>query len=284
MKPYYQKLITSVIASMLFCMVTAQNASNQVTNTVKPEVAKPEVEKPAHAPVTVTEVKIPVLDKADTEKPIEVNTKEQLEPDTKIAINQNSYQIEKPIEYIRKPLFALKTNLLFNLATLANFEIEVPIGNRWSIAAEWIFPWWVLDNGNIDSKRHRLEINNVYLEARYWFGNRTDRKLLTGWFAGAYTSWGEYDFEYNKKGVQGEFIIPLGLTAGYAHSISKQLSMEYSLGIGYMDNNYKHYNAIWSNVDNRYHPIVDYQKHQTYVGLTRAKVSLVWMLNSKTKK
>ena len=43
---------------------------------------------------------------------------------------------------ITKPLFAIKTNLLYDALSAVNLEIEVPVGKRWSVAAEGIFPWW----------------------------------------------------------------------------------------------------------------------------------------------
>ena len=42
----------------------------------------------------------------------------------------------------RKTIIALKTNLLYDLITALNFEIEIPIGNKFSIAVEDVFPWW----------------------------------------------------------------------------------------------------------------------------------------------
>ena len=62
-----------------------------------------------------------------------------------------------------KPLFALKTNLLFDLLSGLNVEVEVPIGKHFSLAGEWIFPWWLWEK-----KQYALEILNGNLELRYW--------------------------------------------------------------------------------------------------------------------
>ena len=71
---------------------------------------------------------------------------------------------------------------------------------------------------------------------------------MTGWFAGRYVGGGLYDFEYKAKGYQGEFFIAGGLSGGYAHTINKSgtLRMEYSLGIGYMQTDYRKYEAFYS--------------------------------------
>lgn len=47
--------------------------------------------------------------------------------------------------------------------------------------------------------------------------------------------------EWKSKGYQGEFIIPFGLSGGFAHKISRNLRLEYSLGIGYVSNKYREY-------------------------------------------
>lgn len=180
-------------------------------------------------------------------------------------------------EPTRHPLFALKTNLLYDAMTALNIEVEIPIGQRWSIAAEYIFPWWLSDR-----KQHCLQSLSGYIEGRYWFGDRTNRRQLTGWFAGVYTGGGYYDVEWNNKGYQGEFCISIALSGGYAHQIGRNLSMEYSLGIGYMRTPYREYaSAICSDGVQR----LIKQRSDTFnwVGPTRIKVSLVWMINSKKR-
>lgn len=181
------------------------------------------------------------------------------------------------------PPFALKTNLLFDLATALNFEIEFPIYNKFSVAAEWVFPWWTLDNHTVNSKRSRLQILNGNLEARYWFGNRNNKGLLNGWFAGVYGGGGLYDVEWKGKGVQGEFFIAAGLSGGYSHRIARHLSLEYSLGIGVLSTDYRSYKAHFCE-DDSWYAIRDKRGRYTWIGPTKAKVSLVWMINELKKK
>ena len=192
-----------------------------------------------------------------------------------------------------KPLFAMKTNLLFDLATLINFEFEIPVKKKWSIAGEWIFPWWVQDNGRANSKRNRLQLLNGTLEGRYWFGDRTKKSILTGWFAGVYAGAGLYDFEYKAKGYQGEFFLMGGVSGGFAHTINKRknLRMEYSIGLGYIKTNFRKYEAIYddnlhcdSSLPHSWHPITINTGQYSWIGPTRLKVSLVWLLEQKTKR
>ncbi|MFI3333517.1 MAG: DUF3575 domain-containing protein [Rikenellaceae bacterium] len=194
--------------------------------------------------------------------------------------------IEEPeaVEYTTKPLFAHKTNLLFDAASLLNVELEIPFGKRVSLAGEWIFPWWTWDDGTADSYRHRIQLLNANLTAKYWLGNREDRPVMTGWYVGLYAGGGLYDFEYDRKGIQGEFFIAAGVSAGYAHTINKSgsLRMEYSLGAGYLQTEYRDYEAFYG-VDDAWHPIRLSTKSYTWLGPTQAKVSLVWLMSRKSK-
>jgi hypothetical protein len=186
----------------------------------------------------------------------------------------------KSYSYSLEPLFAIKTNLLFDVATALNAEIEIPIGNRWSALGEVIFPWWLWEK-----RQNCFQLFSVNLEGRYWFGDRSDRPALTGWFAGFYAGGGYYDLEWDKKGYQGEFYIAAGLSGGYAHTLGKNSNfrMEYSIGLGYLNTQYRKYNAVYG-IDDQWHLIRQHSGNYTWVGPTRLKVSLVWMLNYKSYK
>ena len=178
----------------------------------------------------------------------------------------------------RKPVLALKTNLLFDAALMPNVEIEVPIGKRWSLNSEYIFPWWL-----IDGDKYALQLLMGGLEGRYWLGgkrNRLKREVLTGHFLGLYAGGGLYDLQWQENGYQGEFFIAAGLSYGWATRIARNLYLELSLGIGLLRTGYRHYHArdnyqtlLWQE-DGRY----------TWIGPTKAKVSLVWLINGKAKK
>ena len=184
-----------------------------------------------------------------------------------------------PSEMVGKPLLALKTNLLFDAATMLNLELEVPIGQRWSVAGEWICPWWLWNR-----KQHCLQMMSGNIEGKYWFGNRLNRPQMTGWFAGLYAGGGYYDLEWDKTGYQGEFFIALGASGGYAHTINKSgtLRMEYTLGIGYMQTDYRSYEAKIGS-DDVWHLYRRESGTYKWFGPTRLKVSLVWMLNHNKK-
>jgi len=187
---------------------------------------------------------------------------------------------EEEFDFGKKSLFAVKTNLLFDAISALNVEIEIPTGKRWSIAGEYIFPWWLWE-----SKQYALQSLSGNLEGRYWFGNREGRPQLTGWFAGLYAGGGYYDIEWGDRGYQGEFFIASGFSGGYAHTISKNGNwrMEYSLGVGYMQTKYREYIPRYG-PDDEWHLIRKQSGKYHWLGPTRAKISLVWMLNRRYKK
>lgn len=175
------------------------------------------------------------------------------------------------------PLFALKTNLLFDVAMMPNIELEIPIGRRWSVNAEYMFPWWLFDGD-----KYSMQILMGGLEGRYWLGSKEKRinsEVLTGHFLGLYAGGGKYDLQWKEDGYQGEFFIAAGISYGWATRIARNLHLEFNIGIGILRTDYRYYHArdnyqtlLWQN-NGRY----------TWFGPTKAKISLVWLLNRKVK-
>lgn len=189
-------------------------------------------------------------------------------------------QALRDVRIIRKRLFfALKTNLLFDAALMPNVEIEVPIGstNRWSVNGEYMFPWWLFDGD-----KYSLQILMGGLEGRYWLGsreNRMNREVLTGHFLGLYAGGGKYDLQWQSNGYQGEFFIAAGISYGWATRIARNLHLEFNIGIGLLRTDYRHYHAR----DNYKTLLWQENGKYTWFGPTKAKISLVWLLNRKVK-
>lgn len=174
----------------------------------------------------------------------------------------------------RKPLFAVKSNLLADLATSINIEVEVPIGERWSAGAEWLFPWWVFDK----SKYYNQLLLGT-LEGRYWFRTRKQTEILTGHAAGLYVSAGYFDLQWRKNGYQGEILPSVGLSYTYAHKIGRSFRMEYSFGLGVMNIHYRKYTA-----NDAYNQFPWLSSGRTlWVGPSKAEVSLVWLISKRVK-
>lgn len=180
-----------------------------------------------------------------------------------------------------KPLFAIKTNLLYDLATALNIELELPIKQKWSITGEYIFPWWQREKSNFT-----MQFLSGQIGVNYWLGNRQGKEVLTGWHVGLYGGIGKYDIQlFQVNGEQGRFY-QVGVGGGYSHSISKNLRLEYQLGIGITSTKYKKYDKVR---DTKYGNIKVFRypwetKRRTWVGPTQVRVSLVWLINHKVKK
>ena len=124
---------------------------------------------------------------------------------------------------------ALRTNLL---VPALNVGLEIPVGNKWSVAADYYYPWFWPNQKNKDC----FEFLGVSLEARRWFGrNRQPADRLKGHSIGFYAAAGYYDFEKDYRGMQGEFVSP-GIDYTYSMAVGKKkrLNLSFTLAVGYI--------------------------------------------------
>jgi hypothetical protein len=184
---------------------------------------------------------------------------------------------QKPAPTVgRKTILALKTNLLYDILSLTNFSVEIPVyKERLSLLYYHQFPWWTWGQANNEFCTRFLSIGG---EARVWFKTK-DR--LNGHFLGAYCESGKWDFEYQRRiCYQGEFY-SAGLSYGYARPIGKHLNLEFSISAGYASIAYRgytpseDYTILWRDPDKvgRLH----------YIGPTKAQITLAVPIRIKTR-
>jgi len=193
-----------------------------------------------------------------------------------------------------RPLLALKTNLLFDAAMTPNIEVEIPFGSdsRWSVMLEDWFPWFRLshnEKGDVNPyyrsdqrpTRHSYEVWTLGAELRYWLSPRCAyaRPALSGTFLGIYAAGGKYDVEHNSEGYQGEFT-SMGLTIGHSWALSRHWNLELSVSGGYVGGPQRHYEAEFDDA----RLIFRNKDHLRYIGPTKLKLSLAWIIGSKAKK
>ena len=180
---------------------------------------------------------------------------------------------------------ALKNNILFDLFLVPTIGIEIPVGNRWSVSADWVYGW-------IDTDRThdywRLYGGDV--EARYWFGRGAGskaRRALTGHHLGVYAQVLTYDFEFGGRGYMGgkphgtlwdKANFGGGVSYGYAKRVTRRLNIDFTIGLGYLGGQYQ-----------QYHPdhgcyVYERTRHLCYFGPTRAEVQVVWLLGHGGKR
>ena len=165
------------------------------------------------------------------------------------------------------PKFALRTNLL---VPAMNVGAEIPLGNSWSMAADYYFPWFWPNQRN----KNCFEILGWSLEGRYWFGrNRMPQDRLKGHSLGVYVAGGYYDFEKDYRGMQGEFVSP-GIDYTYSMAVGrkKNLHLEFTLAVGYIRSWGRTYN-VYGDYGELYPD--DGTLIWDYVGPTKAAVTLV---------
>lgn len=133
----------------------------------------------------------------------------------------------------RRPVLFVKTNLPYDLLTFVNVAVEVPLGRRFSVEAQYVNPWW-----NSVRKHLTIEMRYVSLAPRYYFGK--DGGRYSSLFAGLSAGWGKYDMQLTRHGVQGE-LWHVSPVFGYSHYIGRHWKMEYSVSVGYLHTDYRKY-------------------------------------------
>lgn len=168
---------------------------------------------------------------------------------------------------------AVKTNLLSDVMLAPNVEVEFPFNERWSLAVDWTFPWWLFKHNS-----YCEELLGGTVQGRRYFGDRAARRYFTGWFAGVYAGLGYYDFQVPSKGIQGEYA-HAGIAGGYSKRLGEYFNLEFEIGIGGLLTQYRKY------IPKENHTVLLYRETfwTTWFGPTRAKVSLVWRLGKKCR-
>ena len=180
-------------------------------------------------------------------------------------------------------LFALKTNMLYDAALIPNLGIEVYMGKRWTIALDWFYTWFSSNN------RHRYwQSYGGYLGVRKYLGGewlnvKGERSLFpTGHHIGAYMLGLTYDVEWGGKGYQAaKFGFGGGIEYGYSKMIGRSWCIDFSLGVGFQDGEYKEYEPA---NDGTGHYIWLSTRKRHWWGPTKAEVSLKWLFGTKGNK
>ena len=299
------ELLQSLPQVKLDSVVTFNNTSLSykrpnvvIPNLVEEEISIPSVIKPSQSAVDYTRPFVVNPDVVD--KDVDLGSNVALDKDAidftrpftlypDLAEETYIYSVVSPIDgviapeglmpdeehYLRYPVVALRSNLL---VPALNFGVEVPIGNHWSIGADYYYPWIWPKKDNKDC----FEFLAWGLEGRYWFGrNRNLLTRLQGHSVAVYGYGGYYDFERNYNGYQGEYA-NVGLDYTYAMAVGKKkgIHFEFSLGIGYIYSVARKYAVI-----DPFGPLISEKLTRKihYFGPTKLNVSLVVPIFKKIK-
>ncbi|MGN0091968.1 MAG: DUF3575 domain-containing protein [Alistipes sp.] len=255
------------------------NVWRDMQKDVFPALRKGEIIVVCDAPRSTEVVSVPAT--ADEPQTLAADTtttivSEHTQP-TSVCNPQPAQTAETPAtarsaERLRKTVVALRTNLLL---PLLNFGIEIPIGNRWSVGADYYYPWsWRKDN-----HKNCFELLFWSVEGRYWFGKQhtaesgNERYRLTGHSAGVYAAGGYYDIEHNYSGHQGT-CYSVGVDYLYSLPVARgKANFEFSLAVGYI---YSYAQPYYVREENgRLFRKRGIKNRISYLGPTKATVSLV---------
>lgn len=169
---------------------------------------------------------------------------------------------------IRGPIFALKTNLLSDLALIPHIGAEVFIADGWTLAANWYYAWWKSDPVHWYWRTYGGD-----MAVRWYFGEKSKWRVFNGHHLGLFGQISTYDFELGGNGILGDkWSWGVGVEYGYAIPIARHLNLDFTLGVGYFGGEFYKYvpmdtHYVWQSTNNRH-----------YFGPTKLEVSLVWVI------
>ena len=196
-------------------------------------------------------------EQSEDTKPIDVDSAETVllqeceipEPDTGAA------DIQK-----RSHSLSLRANLLRWATLTPDLGIEWRISRSFGIAVNGSWTTW-----SWDDKARRYALWEVAPEVRYYIGD-TKRG-----YVGAMYKAGEFNYKLSATGRQGK-IMGGGITGGYQLRLNNALSMDFSLGLGYLRADYHRYTVV-DGVRVRQD-----KAGKNWWGPTSAGVTLVWTI------
>lgn len=163
---------------------------------------------------------------------------------------------------------SLKTNALYSALAIPNIGIELQLGNKWSLSANWMYAWW-----HNDHKHHYWRTYGGDIAIRKYWGEASKKRTFGGHHFGVYGQLLTYDFEWGGRGYMSDkWTYGGGLEYGYSFGIGERFNLDLTLGVGYLTGEYMEYDPT----DDCY--VWKFTKKQNWIGPTKAEVSLVWLL------
>ena len=156
--------------------------------------------------------------------------------------------------------FAMRANLLRWATLTPDLGIEWRINRHMGVLVNGSWTSW-----SWDDKNRRYALWEVNPEVRWYPGERK------AWYVGAMFKAGQFNYKLSDNGRQGD-LLGGGITGGYRLRLNKFLSMDFSLGLGYV------------NADTEKYKVTDgvrvRQGRETkhWWGPTQASVTLVWTI------
>lgn len=155
--------------------------------------------------------------KAEAEKAAQQNTLTYTPSETKIT---NDYHL------------SLRANLLRWATLTPDLGLEWRICPSWGIAVNGSWTSWTWSD-----KDRRYALWEVAPEIRYYMGEKK------AWYLGAMFKAGQFNYKLSETGKQGD-LMGGGITTGYQLRLNKALTLDFNLGLGYLNADFEKYEVI----------------------------------------
>ncbi|NUN81466.1 DUF3575 domain-containing protein [Odoribacter splanchnicus] len=156
-------------------------------------------------------------EKAEAEKAAQQNTLADTPSETKIT---NDYHL------------SLRANLLRWATLTPDLGLEWRICPSWGIAVNGSWTSWTWSD-----KDRRYALWEVAPEIRYYMGEKK------AWYLGAMFKAGQFNYKLSETGKQGD-LMGGGITTGYQLRLNKALTLDFNLGLGYLNTDFEKYEVI----------------------------------------
>ena len=156
-------------------------------------------------------------EKEEAEKAAQQNTLADTPSETKITTDYH---------------LSLRVNLLRWATLTPDLGVEWRICPSWGIAVNGSWTSWTWSD-----KDHRYALWEVAPEVRYYMGEKK------AWYLGAMFKAGQFNYKFSETGKQGD-LMGGGITAGYQLRLNKALTLDFNLGLGYLNADFEKYEVI----------------------------------------
>ena len=155
--------------------------------------------------------------KAEAEKTAQQNTLADTPSGTKITTDYH---------------LSLRANLLRWATLTPDLGVEWRICPSWGIAVNGSWTSW-----SWSDKDRRYALWEVAPEVRYYMGEKK------AWYLGAMFKAGQFNYKISETGKQGD-LMGGGITTGYQLRLNKALTLDFNLGLGYLNADFEKYEVI----------------------------------------
>ena len=156
-------------------------------------------------------------EKAEAEKAAQQNTLADTPSETKITTDYH---------------LSLRANLLRWATLTPDLGLEWRICPSWGIAVNGSWTSW-----SWSDKDRRYALWEVAPEVRYYMGEKK------AWYLGAMFKAGQFNYKISETGKQGD-LMGGGITTGYQLRLNKALTLDFNLGMGYLNADFEKYEVI----------------------------------------